>query len=78
MASPSLSEMMVVAVEAQRWRRCDCDGSGGAVMAVEVAARDGVMMILFSGTKVTKFCLIVFVCCVFLFVVSAPTILWKI
>jgi len=30
--------MMVVAVEALRWWRCDCDGSGCAAMAVAVAA----------------------------------------
>ena len=53
--------MMVVAVEERRWRRCDCDGSGVAVlMAVAVAARDGAMMILFSGAEFAKFCLFVF------------------
>jgi len=49
---------MVVAVEARRWWHCDCNGSGGAVMAVAVAARDGAMMIIFSGAKFTKFCLL--------------------
>ena len=56
--SPSLSDMMVVAVEARQWWHCNCNGSGGAVMAVAVAARDGAMMIIFSGAKFTKFCLL--------------------
>jgi hypothetical protein len=63
-ASPSLSDMMVVAVEARSWRHCDCDVSGGAVMAVAGAAHNGAMMILFSRAEFTKFCLLcLFVVC---------------
>jgi hypothetical protein len=49
-----------------QWRR----GNGGAAIAMAVVARDGAMMILFSGAEFTKCCLFVFVCCVFLLVVS--------